>query len=291
MDQYQTMKRREFVSKISAAGLVLPLHCFFPAVNKFNVNKLGACDWSLGKSSDPLSFEVAQAIGLAGVQVNMGNLSNDLHLRQKSVQEIFLKKSKETKISITSLAIGELNNIPYKSDDRTTPWVADSIGVAKNMGVEVVLLAFFSKNDLRNDPKGVQNVIAKLKEIAPDAEKQGITLGIESYLTAEEHLDIMEKVGSKAIKVYYDFRNAKDAGNDIFHEIKLLGNKNICEIHLKENGKFLGTGDIDWQKVNNALQEIGYSNKKWQQLEWSLPDKYDFVSGHQKNLDFIQSLK
>jgi sugar phosphate isomerase/epimerase len=285
------MKRREFVSKISAAGLVLPLHCFFPAVNKFNVNKLGACDWSLGKSSDPLSFEVAQAIGLAGVQVNMGNLSNDLHLRQKSVQEIFLKKSKETKISITSLAIGELNNIPYKSDDRTTPWVADSIGVAKNMGVEVVLLAFFSKNDLRNDPKGVQNVIAKLKEIAPDAEKQGITLGIESYLTAEEHLDIMEKVGSKAIKVYYDFRNAKDAGNDIFHEIKLLGNKNICEIHLKENGKFLGTGDIDWQKVNNALQEIGYSNKKWQQLEWSLPDKYDFVSGHQKNLDFIQSLK
>ncbi|MDP1816333.1 MAG: sugar phosphate isomerase/epimerase family protein [Leadbetterella sp.] len=285
------MKRREFVSKISAAGLVLPLHCFFPAVNKFNVNKLGACDWSLGKSSDPLSFEVAQAIGLAGVQVNMGNLSNDLHLRQKSVQEIFLKKSKETKISITSLAIGELNNIPYKSDDRTTPWVADSIGVAKNMGVEVVLLAFFSKNDLRNDPKGVQNVIAKLKEIAPDAEKQGITLGIESYLTAEEHLDIMEKVGSKAIKVYYDFRNAKDAGNDIFHEIKLLGNKNICEIHLKENGKFLGTGDIDWQKVSNALQEIGYSNKKWQQLEWSLPDKYDFVSGHQKNLDFIQSLK
>lgn len=284
------MKRREFVSKMSSAGLVLPLHSFFPATYKFNVKKLGACDWSLGKSSDPLSFEVAQAIGLAGVQVNMGNLSNDLHLRQKSVQEIFIKKSIETKIKITSLAIGELNNIPYKSDDRTTAWVSDSIGVAKNMGVEVVLLAFFSKNDLRNDPKGIQNVIAKLKEIAPDAEKKDITLGIESYLTAEEHLDIMEKVGSKAIKVYYDFRNAKDAGNDIFHEIKLLGNKNICEIHLKENGKFLGTGDIDWQKVSFALQEIGYSDKKWQQLEWSLPDKYDFVSGHQKNLNFIQSI-
>jgi L-ribulose-5-phosphate 3-epimerase len=284
------MKRREFVSKVSAAGLVLPLHSFFPETNKLNVKKLGACDWSLGKSSDPLSFEVAQAIGLAGVQVNMGNLSNDLHLRQKSVQEIFIKKSIETKVKITSLAIGELNNIPYKSDDRTTAWVSDSIGVAKNMGVEVVLLAFFSKNDLRNDPKGVQNVISKLKEVAPDAEKKDIILGIESYLTAEEHLDIIEKVGSKAIKVYYDFRNAKDAGNDIFHEIKLLGNKNICEIHLKENGKFLGTGDIDWQKVSFALQEIGYSDKKWQQLEWSLPDKYDFVSGHQKNLNFIQSL-
>jgi sugar phosphate isomerase/epimerase len=284
------MKRREFVSKMSALGLVMPLHNSLLQSTVFNVKKMGACDWSLGKSSDPMSFEIARKIGLSGVQVNMGNLSNDLHLRQKSVQEIFLKKSKETKVKITSLAIGELNNVPYKSDDRTTAWVADSIGVAKNLGVQVVLLAFFSKNDLRNDPKGIQNVIAKLKEVAPDAEKNGITLGIESYLTAEEHLEIMEKVGSKAIKVYYDFRNAKDAGNDIFHEIKLLGNDNICEIHLKENGKFLGTGDIDWQKVSDALEDIGYSNRKWQQLEWSLPDKYDYVLGHQKNLDFIKTL-
>jgi L-ribulose-5-phosphate 3-epimerase len=284
------MKRRDFVSKMTAMGLAIPLK--FPARNpvNFNVSKLGACDWSLGKSSDPLSFEVASAIGLAGVQVNMGNLGNDLHLRQKSVQEIFLNKSKETGVKISSLAIGELNNIPYKSDDRTTLWVADSIGVAKNLGVSVVLLAFFSKNDLRNDPKGIQTVVQKLKEIAPDAEKNNIILGIESYLTAEQHLDIMEKVGSKSIKVYYDFRNAQDAGNDIFHEIKLLGNENICEIHLKENGKFLGNGDIDWQKVKNAMEEINYDKNKWQQLEWSLPDKYDYRLGHQKNVDFIKSL-
>jgi hypothetical protein len=31
--------------------------------------------------------------------------------------------------------------------------VLDSIDVAKNLGVPVILLAFFSKNDLRNDEK------------------------------------------------------------------------------------------------------------------------------------------
>ena len=53
-----------------------------------------------------------------------------------------------------SLAIGELNNIPYKSDPRTVQWVSDSIEVCKALGVRVVLLAFFSNDDLRDDPGG-----------------------------------------------------------------------------------------------------------------------------------------
>ena len=43
--------------------------------------RIGACDWSLGKSSDPASFELARRIGLDGVQVNIGGPTNDLHLR------------------------------------------------------------------------------------------------------------------------------------------------------------------------------------------------------------------
>lgn len=284
------MKRIEFVNKLSAISFLSLINTKSFGAEELNPIKIGACDWSLGQNSKPEAFEVAKAIGLAGVQVNLGNEANDLHLRQKTVQEIFKAKSKETGIKITSLAIGELNNVPYKSDNRTDQWVADSIDVAKNLNVKVILLAFFSKNDLRNDQKGIETVISKLKEVAPKAEKMGITLGIESYLKAEEHLYIMEKVGSKSIKVYYDFRNAQDAGNDIYKEIKLLGNENICELHLKENGKFLGSGDIDWQKVANSLDEIGFKNKKWKQIEWSLPKDFDFVDGHRKNLDFLKNI-
>ncbi|NBU36156.1 MAG: sugar phosphate isomerase/epimerase, partial [Bacteroidetes bacterium] len=229
-------------------------------------------------------------IGLDGVQVNLGTRQDGMHLRNKTTQIQFRDKAKETGIAISSLAIGELNNVPYKSDNQTDAWVFDAIDAATFFNVKVVLLAFFSKNDLRNDAKGVDTVIQKLKQVMPYAEKNKITLGIESYLTAEEHLDIMEKVGSDNLKVYYDFRNAQDAGNDIYHEIKLLGNKNICELHLKENGAFLGKADIDWVKVSRALNDINFHPAKWMQIEGALPPKYDFIHGHQQNLTFLKSI-
>lgn len=284
------MNRRAFVGTL---GLMTALQMkqFQSFAESFNDSvNIGACDWSLGKSSNLEAFDIAKAIGLNGIQVNLGNVDNDLHLRKPEIQQQFLAKSKSTGVKITSLAIGELNNVPYKSDDRTDQWVSDSIDVAKNLGVKVILLAFFAKNDLRNDPAGIEVVINKLKKVAPKAEKAGIILGIESYLTAEEHLYIMKKVGSKAIKVYYDFRNAKDAGNDIFKEIKILGNNNICEIHIKENGKYLGTGDIEWKDVSAAVKKIGFSGKKWMQIEWALPADIDYVIGHKKNLSFLKNL-
>ena len=156
--------------------------------------RISACDWSIGKSSDPGAFDVAKEIGLEGVQVNLGNLQNNLHLRDKSRQQLYIDKSKESGIKISSLAIAELNNVPYKKDPQTEVWVSDSIDVAKNLGVKVILLAFFHKNDLRGDDKGKQEVIRRLRNVAPKAERMGITLGIESYLSATELVDIIQKV-------------------------------------------------------------------------------------------------
>jgi sugar phosphate isomerase/epimerase len=250
--------------------------------------KIGACDWSIGKDSDIGAFELAKKIGLQGIQVNMGHEKNNMHLRNKDLQAKYLAESKRTGIKIASLAIGELNNVPYKSDPRTEQWVSDSIDVAKALGVNVVLLAFFSKNDLRKDDAGKAEVVRRLKEVAPKAEKMGITLGIESYLSAEEHLDIMQKVGSNAIKVYYDFRNSTDAGYNIFEEMKLLGKDNICELHIKENGKLLGNGDLDWPRIRKTLDEIGYLGDGWMQIEWAMPDKADTVASYKHNLAFVK---
>ncbi|MEJ7677735.1 MAG: hypothetical protein WKG06_07680 [Segetibacter sp.] len=116
--------------------------------------RIGACDWSLGKDSNIEAFDVAKQIGLDGIMVNIGSEKNNLHLREPSLQQAYLAASAKTGVKITSIAIGELNNVPYKLDPRTEEWVWDSISVAKNLGVSVILLAFFSKNDLRNDEKG-----------------------------------------------------------------------------------------------------------------------------------------
>ncbi|MFN5422985.1 MAG: sugar phosphate isomerase/epimerase family protein [bacterium] len=252
--------------------------------------KIGACDWSIGKVCDASGLDLAKEIGLDGLQVSLGEVYDNFRLRQPEVQKEFLERSKATGVKISSLGIGELNTHPYKSDPRAEEWVSDSIDVAKNLGVSVVLLAFFYGNDLRNDPAGKAETVRRLKRVAPKAEKMGITLGIESYLTAEEHLEIMQQVGSPAIKVYYDFRNATDAGNDVYKEMKLLGKDNICELHMKENGFLLGKGTLDWQKIGNTLDEIGYYGDGWMQIEYAKPENMGIVESYKHNFSFLRDI-
>jgi len=260
-----------------------------PATKKRNF-KIGACDWSLGKSGDVGAFGIAKEIGLDGIMVNMGSESNQLKLRDLSVQQEYLKYSKETGIEISSIAIAELNNIPYKSDPRTEQWVWDSVDVAKNLSVPVVLLAFFGNNDLRNDVKGKQEVVRRLKRVAPHAEKKGIILGIESYLSAEEQIDIIEQVGSKNIKVYYDFCNVTDAGLDTVKEFKKLGKERICELHMKENGFLLGSGVNDWKAIGQAIHETNYKGDGWMQIEGAIPKGADRVKSYQQNFQFLKNI-
>ena len=251
---------------------------------------IGACDWSLGKNSDPAAFEIAKQIGLTGIMVDLGSKKNNLHLREKSVQQKYLDVSRQTGIKISSIAIGALNNTPYKSDPDTEQWVWDSVDVAKALGVSVVLLAFFDKNDLRNDPAGKKEVISRLKKVAPHAEKFNIVLGIESYLSADEHREIIDQVGSKNIKVYYDFRNTADAGFDTVKEFKKLGKEMICELHMKENGFLLGKGTLDWTAIGNAVYETGYYGDGWMQIEWAMPDGADTVESYKHNLQFLKNI-
>ncbi|MGI8582170.1 MAG: sugar phosphate isomerase/epimerase family protein [Chitinophagaceae bacterium] len=285
------LSRRQLLKHASLLTALTPFsHQWVFANEREKKFHIGACDWSIGKDSSIEAFDVARQIGLPGIMVNMGSEKNNLHLRDPAIQQSFIEASKKTGVEIASIAIGELNKVPYKSDPRTEEWVWDSIDTAKNLGVNVILLAFFSKNDLRNDEKGKKEVINRLKRVAPKAEKMGIILGIESYLNAAEHLEIIEQVGSKNIKAYVDFRNTADAGYDVLKEVKQLGKNNICELHIKENGSLLGQGTLDWTKIRNLLYEMDYYGDGWMQIESSTPPKADIVESYRHNLKFLRKL-
>lgn len=249
---------------------------------------IGACDWSIGKSSDVGAFAVAKQIGLDGIQVNMGSAANNMHLRQKEVQDAYKAAAKETGVQIGGLALGEMNNVPYKSDPRAEEWVQDSVDVAKALGVKNILLAFFNAGDLRNDPQGTQVVVERLKAVAPKAEKAGVTLGIESWLSAAGHMAIIDAVGSPAVKVYYDVCNSTDRGYDIFSEMRQLGTKQICEVHLKENGSLIGKGNVDMPKVRQLLDEIGY--RGWLHIEGAIPKGQPMLESYQENNRYVRSI-
>lgn len=270
----------------AAVGLSIASNCAplfaAPSNRRF---KIGACDWSIGKMDDPAAFELARKIGLDGVQVSMGTAANNMHLRQPEVQRRCKEAASAAGLEVASLAIGELNNIPYKSDPRTIEWVNESIEVCQALGVGVVLLAFFGNDDLRDDKAGIDEVVRRLKAVAPKAERAGVALGIESWLSADQHVEILDRVGSKSVRVYYDLCNSNDRGYDIYKEIRQLG-KRICEFHAKENGALLGQGKIDFKRARTAMDAIEYTG--WIQIEGAVPPGQPILESYQANCKFMR---
>lgn len=286
------LTRRTMIARCAqaAAAYAAFSHCAplfaAPAKRRF---KIGACDWSIGKQADVGAMEVAKKIGLDGVQVSLGTEANNMHLRQPAVQQSYREAAKQFGVEVASLAIGEMNRVPYKSDPRTIEWVSDCIDVQKAMGVKVVLLAFFSNGDLKGDKAGTDEVVRRLKEVAPKAEKAGVILGIESWLSAEEHMDMIQRVGSSAVQVYYDVANSTQMGYDIFKEIRWLGKqKLICEFHMKENGFLLGQGKVDLKQVRAAIDDIGYAG--WMQIEGAVPKGATMLDSYVTNLKVLRGL-
>ena len=281
-------RRQALKSSIGLLGLgYLGAHEAF-AIAKSERFKIGACDWSIGQRANVEAIKVGKEIGLDGVQISLGTLGDDMHLRQEKIQQKYKEACKKYGMAIGGLAIGEMNNVPYKSDPRAEQWVSDSIDVARKMDCKVVLLAFFNKGDLKNDAKGTQETIRRLKKVAPKAEDNGIILGIESWLKAEEHMEILNAVDSPNVKVYYDVANSHKMGYNIYDEIRQLGNENICEFHAKENGYLLGQGRVDFQEVRKAIDEIKYEG--WIQIEGAIPEKAEMFDSYVLNNSYIRSI-
>lgn len=273
------MTRRKMLSTLGALAAIAPMLAA-PESRRF---KIGACEWSLRKA-DPSCFAVAKEIGLDGVELDMGRAANQMKLRRPEVQQGYLEAARRSELEIASIAIAEMNNVGLKSEPRAAIWLHDSIGVATALGVKVILVAQFFAGDLQGDKIGIDRTVDLLKELAPRAEQAGVVFGLENYLSAEENLDILRRVDSRAVQVYYDVGNSTDKGYDIYKEIRLLKG-NICALHAKDGGHMLGAGRVDFARVRDALDDIGYSG--WVQIEAAAPR--DLVSDYKAHLKVLRN--
>ena len=270
------------LGSVWAAGGVREL--FAGQAGRFSI---GACDWSIGMRGQVGAMALARQFGIDGAQVSMGTVENDLHLRRPAIQEAYREAAAANGVRIAGIGLDVMNAVPYKWDPRTIDWVADSIDVAHALGVGVVLLAFFERGDLKNDSPGQSEVIRRLKAVAPKAEARNVVLGIESWLSADEHLRILDAVGSRHVQVYYDVANSHRMGYDIYSEIRQLGRERICEFHAKENGYLLGSGRIDFAAVRRAMDDIGY--RGWIQIEGSVPKGSPMFDSYVANAAFMRA--
>jgi len=253
------------------------------------VLKIGVTDWNLRLTCKIEAVAVAKKLGFDGVQVSIGRTLTGEKMTMDDAALIaqYREESKKLQMPLDGTCLDRLHNDCLKGNNRdAAKRVSDGIRITKALGVRVMLMPFFGK--CATDPAAdLDSTAALLKEMAPEAEKAGVILGLENTLSAADNVRIMDKVKSKVVKVYYDVGNSTNNKHDVLKEIPWLGKDRICQVHLKDNPGYLGAGKIDFTKVLAELRKIGFTG--YANLETDAPSKV-VEDDMKKNLAFVRGL-
>ncbi|MFC1544789.1 sugar phosphate isomerase/epimerase family protein [Gemmatimonadota bacterium] len=249
--------------------------------------RIGMTDWNLGERGVVEKVELARQIGLDGIQVSVLYPEDGLHLRDPKLQAVYRKAALDNGVQICSLAIGNLGpGSPMKSEPVGAIRINDAIEVAANIGTNDILLPFFRERAPKDDTD-FNRMIAMFKEIARTAERYGVVVAMETSMSAEEHLRIIDGVGSEYIGVYMDPWNCSYYGHDPMTDIPLLKD-HIHQVHVKNRDQYMdGPNEqgFKWPEVAELLYKVGY--KGWHVLETSLP-KEDMIGDTRRNIDYVR---
>ena len=275
--------RRKFLGSAIAAGL-------FSASGFAQQEKLriGVTDWNLHLGANPEAVPMAANLGFEGVQISFGRTLVDGKMPADNPDVIarYLALSKQYKIPIDGSCVDKLHDNGLKSDPLAPKWVLDSIRLTRALDTKVLLLPFFGRWALRTKQE-MDYVGDALRELAAEATKAGVILGLEDTISAEDNVRIMERSQSPSVLVYYDVGNSTVAGFDPVKEIRWLGKDRICQFHLKDNPHYLGEGSIQFLPIMRAIRDIQFSG--YANLESDAPTK-QLEADMRRNLAFIRNV-
>jgi sugar phosphate isomerase/epimerase len=276
-----TLSRRRLLggaSALLAAGLLRPSALFAAEAIKPKRYKIAVCDWMILKRQKLSAFELTKEIGADGVEVDMGSLGSrptfENQLAKPEIRKQFLDKAKELNLEISSIAMSGFYAQPFVYREGVEDMVQDCIDTMVALGVKTAFLPLGGESNLLLHPNVRPRVLSRLKAIAPLAEDAGVVIGIETALPADAEANLLDEIGSKSIRSYFNFENALQSDRDLLSELRILGKDRICQIHCTDkDGVWLQDNTrLDMQAVKDCLDEMDWSG--WMVIERSR-DKRD----------------
>jgi hexulose-6-phosphate isomerase len=193
-----------------------------------------------------------------------------------------LRSAHSANVEILSLASGIFWNVNLLSDDsaerdRAKAHLRRMLEIASDLQVPSILVVPGFAGPFEAGPPVIRNyqlasdrALADFREIAPMAERLGVSIGIENvwnkFLSSPiEMRAFVDEVGSPSVGVYLDVANCLRTGYPE-HWIQLLAHR-IKGVHFKDFRVNVGTlhgfvdlfeGDVDFGAVVTALHEVGY---------------------------------
>ena len=246
-------------------------------------------DWNLGKRGDVTKIALARQIGLDGIQVSLTfPADGSPHLLDPRTQAEFKHAALENGIQICSLAIGSpgKSRLPLHTNPAAAILLVEAVEVARNIGTNNILLPILGDSHIHmENQQEVDTFVAMMKEVARYAEKAGVVVALEDWISADDNIRLLDAIGSDFVGVYYDARNIKSRVHDPYGEPKRLG-KRIHQVHVKNGPKLMRDADIiDWPRLAQEYYEIGY--RGWYVLETDSPSK-DLIADTRANVEYVR---
>lgn len=251
--------------------------------------RIGMTDWNLGRRGDITKIALAREIGLDGIQVSLTfPTDGSPHLREPQTQAAFKRAALENGIQICSLAIGSPGKarLPLHTNPAAGILLVEAVEVARNLGTNNILLPILGDShiNMKNEQE-INTFVVMMREVARYAEKAGVVVSLEDWISADDNLRLLDAIGSDHVGVYYDARNIKSRVNDPYGEPTKLG-KRIHQVHVKNGNKLMRESDVlDWPRLAKEYYDIGY--RGWYVLETGSPTG-DLVADTRANMAYVR---
>ncbi|WP_426329496.1 sugar phosphate isomerase/epimerase family protein [Pedobacter sp. R-06] len=262
--EYQN--RRSFIGHVAllTGALMIPNQLLLAAEKKIRY-KIAVIDLMILKRQKISALPLAKEIGADGLEIDMGGLGDretfENKLADPKIRQEYLDKAKELNLEFCSLAMTGFYAQSFAKRPTYQKMIRDCLDTAKAMHIKVIFLPLGIQGDLVKNPELREPIVERLKVAGKMASKAGITIGIESALDAKGELQLLKDIDCKHVKSYFNFSNAIKNGRDLHEELRILGKKNIIQIHAtNEDGVWLQNDPkIDLNRVKETLDDMGWS--------------------------------
>lgn len=286
--------RRQFLkcatASLGGGLLLLPLSTSLLAATRKAKIRIGSCNLDLPQTKEA-GLEGMELPIRDGIDQPFRDGGDKLRLSDPAVRQGYKRQMQETGVVVSSLMMALLNTYPLASDPRAPGWLEQSIDAAKDLGAKFILIPFFTKGNLRQPDGTLKSeaadlVVQRIQAAAPRAKDAGVILALETTLSAKQNEEILERISSKAVKIYYDVGNLTRIGYDVPAEIRFLKDR-IASIHFKDGKSYLGEGEIKFEPIAAAIKDIGYQG--WIIMETAAPSN-NAVADAKRNAAYIRKL-
>jgi L-ribulose-5-phosphate 3-epimerase len=237
---------------------------------------IGINAWSL-PSGLPLhqAFQVAKEAGFDCVEVNLAEEGEvSLQLDERSARHI-AEDAAQCGVKLLSLSTGLGWKYPIAAPDpaireKGFEVVRFQLQVAQWLGADTVLVVPGVVTPDSSYDAVYRLTLEGLKRLAREAERLGVHIGVENVwnrflLSPLEFAQLLDAVAHPYVGAYFDVGNVLVFGYPD-QWIRIL-NTRIRKVHVKDFRTAIGNisgfcnpaqGDVPWERVRIALQEIGY---------------------------------